>query len=63
MTSKARKGEQMEEFEATVEMLAWFKGFKQTDQKKEEYTPIVGLITSSQFQTMFKVAREATLSN
>ena len=41
-------------------MLAWFKGFKQTDQEKEECTPVVGWISSTEFQVMFKVAREAT---
>lgn len=61
MAEKAKRGEQVEEFEATPEMLAWFKGFKQTYQETEEYTPIFGWITSSKFQTMFNVTREATL--
>ena len=53
----------MEEFEATPEILAWFKVFKQTDQENEECTPIVGSITSTEFQSMFNVARETTSSD
>ena len=62
MSAKARRGEQVEKFEATQDMLAWFRGFNQTDQEKEEYIPKVGWITSVGFQAMFNVAREAISS-
>ena len=42
MSGKATRGELIEEFEATPDMLAWFRGFKQTENEKEECTPIVG---------------------
>ena len=42
MSAKARRGEQVEEFEATPDMVVWFKGFIETDQGKGERTPIVG---------------------
>ena len=38
MSAKAKRGEQVKEFATTPDRLAWFKGFKQTDQEKEEYT-------------------------
>ena len=57
MATKAKNGEQVLEFNAPPDMIAWFKGFKQTDQEKEECTPVVGWISSTEFQAMFKVAR------
>ena len=36
MATKAKNGEQVAEFNALPEMIPWFKGFKQTDQEKEE---------------------------
>ena len=41
MATKAKTGEQVTESDATPEMLAWFKGVKQTDQEKRECMPIV----------------------
>ena len=41
MATREKTGEQVRKFEATPEMLAWFKGFKQTDQEKRECMPIV----------------------
>ena len=60
MATKAKNKEQVVEFNATPKMLVWFKGFKQTDQEKEECTPVIRWISSTEFQAMFKVAREAT---
>ena len=63
MLERTIREEPVEEFKETLEILEWFKGFKQIDKEKEECTPIVEWIRSVKFQTMFNMAKEATSSD
>lgn len=54
-------GEQIE-YELTSELTAFFQAIKRTD-KERSLPPVVGIITSADFQQMFKVAKERTSSD
>ena len=63
MSRQALSGEDVEDFNATEEMVMWFKEFKQTDLDKRVCKKVVRWINSTQFQAMFKPVREKTSSD
>ena len=62
LSEKVLNGEQITEYELTPEMAAYFQALKRTP-KERELTPILGSISSVEFQEMFKRAKERTSSD
>ena len=62
LSRKILDGAHIEEYELTTEMTALFRALERTEQERE-LRPILGSITSTEFQQMFKIARERTSSD
>ena len=55
-------GRPVTEYTVTPEMVAFFRTLRQTEAERK-LPPVLGVITSHDFQEMFKMARERTSSN
>ena len=62
LSRKILDGEQITEFEITEDMRAFFAAMKRTETDKA-LAPVLGAITSTEFQEMFKHAKEKTSSD
>jgi hypothetical protein len=62
MTQAILEGTPITEFTLSPEMAAFFEAMKQTGTEKE-LPMVAGTITSTEFQEMFKMAREKTSSD
>ena len=62
MSDKVLNGTPVTEFALTTEMSAFFEALKRTETEKK-LRPVLGSITSTEFQQMFKRAKEKTSSD
>ena len=62
LSRRVLDGQEITEYQLTEEMAAYFQALKQSDKEKA-LPPVLGIITSSDLQEMFKVAKERTSSD